>query len=107
MSIPIDIHASINNCFFQAPATKTLAYEIYKSIWIKDRTKWSIKSQLHQNSFDDALHFSMIVEVATGWMHTLHFYGYFKNTFIIDHISASNGAPTRDDFINELVASFD
>jgi hypothetical protein len=85
-------------------ATRTMAFEIYKSIWLRDRSKFSLLYDLHQNHYGDVLHFSMLVEVAPGWTHTLHFNGYMKNIFIVNNITAM--CRSTDDKHVETVAVF-
>ena len=65
----------------------SLAWEIVKSMWIRNRERFSVTHQIHQNSMADVLHFSMAVEVAGGWFHTLHINGYLKNDFIVSNIT--------------------
>ena len=81
--------------------SSTMAFQIYKSIWLKTPEKFKVISDLHQNSFRDLLHFSVEVDVADGWNHRLHFNGYWKDRFILCNIDA--GTIDYSKHINETV----
>ena len=83
--IHVDYYGTISYSFCTKPTLYTMAYEIYKSIFIQTPEKIKIISKLHQNSFGDVLHFSVQIEVANNWSNTLHYNG---NRFFIDNITA-------------------
>jgi hypothetical protein len=84
----VDYYAIINHTFCTQPKTKTMAYEIYKSIFIQKRESITVISKMHQNSFQDPLHFSVNVVVVNNWTHTLHYNGMWDgNAFFVDNIT--------------------
>jgi predicted methyltransferase len=100
--VSVNYYENIAFTFNTNPKTRTMAYEIYKSIYIQKRDKIKVVSKLHQNSFDDVLHFSVRVEIANNWYNTLHYNGMWNgNVFITDNITALG----PNNFI-EVVAQF-
>ncbi len=88
--------------FRTKPKVFTMAYEIYKSIYIQRKDSLKIISKLHQNNFQDVLHFSIQIEVANNWTNTLHYNGMWDgNIFILDNITAI--VPNK---IMETIAQF-
>jgi hypothetical protein len=86
------------------PETRTMAYQIYKSIWLKEPHKFRVISGIHQNGMFDPLHFSVEVEVAEGWCNRLHFNGYFRDYFRVVNVTAST--MDRGNKITETVVAF-
>lgn len=86
---PIDYMVVIDEAFKSLPIKQTLAYQCYKTIWLKDRSRFNIINKLHQNGLHSVLHFSVEVDVCDGWKHRLHFNGFFKDMFNLCNIEAS------------------
>ena len=87
--IHVDYYDIISYSFCTKPTLYTMAYEIYKSIFIQTPERIKVISKLHQNSFGDVLHFSVQIEVANHWSNTLHYNGMWDgNRFFIDNITA-------------------
>jgi len=87
------------------PKTQTMAFQIYKSMWLKDNKRFVVIADLHQNSLNDCLHFSVEVDICEGWKHRLHFNGFYKDKFIVCNITAQS--KDRLVFHSEVVAEFD
>ena len=100
--IYVDYYNIISYSFCTKPKLYTMAYEIYKSIFIQTPEKIKIISKLHQKSFGDVLHFSVQIEVANNWSNNLHYNGMWDgNKFFIDNITAIG----QNKFI-EVIAKF-
>ena len=92
--------------FQNKPVKFTMAYEVYKSVFIQDRSRFTIISKLHQNSATDSLHFSVRVDVINGWYHTLHYNGWWDgDRFMLQTISAMTITRDKQEFI-ETIAQF-
>jgi hypothetical protein len=105
---PMFINYTGTICFgFQSKPIKfTMAYEVYKSIFIQDRTRFTVISKLHQNSSDDNLHFSISVDVIKGWIHTLHYNGWWDgDRFMLQNITALTYTRDRQE-VTETIAQF-
>ncbi len=105
---PMFINYTGTICFgFQnKPVKFTRAYEVYKSIFIQDRTRFTVISKLHQNSPDDGLHFSISVDVINGWVHTLHYNGWWDgDRFMLQNITALTYTRDRQE-VMETIAQF-
>ena len=89
---------------FTNPHTQTMAYHCYKSMFMKCPHRFTLTMGPHQNHLGDELHFSVDVDVADGWLHKLHFYGYYNNGFILKKITAMT--KNRAEYITETVATF-
>ncbi len=100
--ISVNYEEVIKFSFRTQPKKFTMAYEIYKSIYIQKPDCLKIISKLHQNNFQDVLHFSIQIEIANNWTNTLHYNGMWDgNTFILDNITAI--VPNK---IMETIANF-
>jgi hypothetical protein len=84
----IDYYKIVGSTFCTQPKTKTMAYEIYKSIYIQKRESIHITSKMHQNSFQDPPHFSVSIDIVNNWTNLLHYNGMWNgNSFIVDNIT--------------------
>jgi hypothetical protein len=100
--ISVNYDEVITFSFRSQPTTFTMAYEIYKSIFIQKPEALKIISKLHQNNFQDVLHFSVQIVIANNWINTLHYNGMWDgNRFILDNITAI--VPNK---IMETIAQF-
>ena len=87
--VHVDYSNLISYSFCTKPKLYTMAYEIYKSIFIQTPERIKVISKIHQNSFGDVLHFSVQIEVANNWSNNLHYNGMWDgNRFFIDNITA-------------------
>lgn len=86
--VPYDV--IMNYCLSKVSDAKkmTMAYQVYKTIWMKDPSRFTITADVHQNHLGDPLHFSVEVDVCEGWKHRLHFNGYWKEKFVVCNITA-------------------
>jgi hypothetical protein len=92
--------------FQNKPTRFTMAYEVYKSIFIQDRSRFAVISKLHQNSATDLLHFSVRVDVINSWFHTLHYNGWWDgDRFMLQTITAMTVTRDKQEFI-ETIAQF-
>ena len=92
--------------FQNKPVKFTMAYEVYKSIFIQDRTRFTVISKLHQNSPTDSLHFSISVDVIKGWYHTLHYNGWWDgDRFMLQNITALTYTRDKQEVL-ETIAQF-
>jgi hypothetical protein len=92
--------------FQNKPFKSTMAYEVYKSIFIQDRSKFTVISKLHQNNAQDHLHFSVKVDVINCWFHTLHYNGWWDgDRFMLQNITAMTMNRDRQEVL-EVIAVF-
>ena len=94
----------MNEAFNRTPTTKTIAYCMLRSMWLRCPHRFRVTAGIHQNSMIDPLHFSVAVDTAEGWMTFLHVNGFYKNRFIIQTITAQ----TTDNGVKleEIIAVF-
>jgi hypothetical protein len=93
--------------FQNKPLTSTMAYEVYKSIFIQDKSKFTVISKLHQNNSKDHLHFSVKVDVINNWFHTLHYNGWWDgDRFMLQNITAMTFTRDRQE-VTETIAVFE
>jgi hypothetical protein len=92
--------------FQNKPLRCTMAFEVYKSIFIQDRSRFTVISKLHQNSPSDQLHFSVRIDVINNWFHTLHYNGWWDgDRFLIQTISAMTTNRDKQEIV-ETIAQF-
>jgi hypothetical protein len=108
VALTADYEKIMNALFKNTKEYKTMAmaFQIYKTLWLKDRTRFRVISDLHQNGPTDPLHFSVTVDICEGWKNTLHFNGYYKGRFIVSNITAQtkdSGLPYGKQYITEEI----
>jgi hypothetical protein len=92
--------------FQNTPIRSTMAYEVYKSIFIQDRNRFGVISKLHQNNSQDQLHFSVSVDVINNWFHTLHYNGWWDgDRFLVMNITALTYTRDKQEIL-ETIAVF-
>ena len=92
--INVNVRPIIDAIFRREDGISTMAFEVYKSIYRRNRKAFKIIGGIHQNNLMDILHFSVEIDIANGWFHRLHFNGYLQKEFIVCNITSlttSNG----------------
>ena len=82
------------------PKEKTMTFSLLQALYAENPDRFRVISGIHQNSFEDKLHLSLVVECGKS-SYTLHVYGYWKNYFRV-------GAVTMKDDDEEIrtIATF-
>lgn len=102
----INYAGAITFGFQNNPTKSTMAYEVYKSIFIQDRSRFTVISKLHQNSPKDTLHFSVSIDVINGWYHTIHYNGWWDgDRFMVQNMTAMTYTRDRQEIL-ETIAVF-
>jgi len=55
-----------------------LAFDLYKSLYASDPTRFLVTGALHSNSGQDIPHISLTVRLGDRYSHKLHLYCFFK-----------------------------
>lgn len=63
-----------------APKDKTVLFSLLQSLYSENPRRFRVISGIHQNSAEDKLHMSLVVDCDKG-SYTLHMYGFWKNYF--------------------------
>lgn len=105
MSIDIDYAILIDKIFKKHIKTEnaTGMYHFLCDLYYYDPSRFSFCNPIHQNSYDDPLHFSLRVTISTDLYYTLHINGFLKTRFIINNISIKMGAETGTPHIETIV----
>jgi hypothetical protein len=86
------------------PIKTTIAWSIYKTLFIREPHRFTLLKELHQNSPTEPLHFSVEVEIVPGWKHRLHFNGFIREKFRVFSIEACT--KERGVYVRETIAEW-
>jgi hypothetical protein len=68
------------------PKQTTMTFSLLQTLYAENSERFRVISGLHQNSFEDDLHLSLVVDCGRT-SYTIHVYGFWKNYFHVHSVT--------------------
>lgn len=101
----VDYNSIIECIFTQTYKVKDTTSMFYMlcDLFHYENHRFQFANPLHQNSYDDPLHFSVRVSMSKDLYYTLHINGFFKGKFIVNNVSIKMMRPDGSHNIETIV----